>query len=131
MPHQNITEFTQTLPFYICQEWQNQCVNGCGNNNECARACREDNQCGAKDPFRGNPSNKTATATTGTASATSAERTSVPTAGLLGDDDEDEDNNNDDEEEDGERGAAVPMFGQNTGLALLASGLLVGFGMLA
>jgi hypothetical protein len=36
----NITQYSQTLPFFICQEWGNQCVTGCNGNNTCADSCR-------------------------------------------------------------------------------------------
>jgi hypothetical protein len=37
----NITQYSQTLPFYICQAWGTQCVKNCGNGaNACADACR-------------------------------------------------------------------------------------------
>lgn len=37
----NITQYSQTLPFYICQAWGTQCVAGCGNGaNTCADKCR-------------------------------------------------------------------------------------------
>ena len=36
----NITQFSQTLPYYICTEWGTQCVNNCNNDNTCQDACR-------------------------------------------------------------------------------------------
>jgi hypothetical protein len=37
----NVTQYSQTLPFYICQAWGNNCVKNCGNGaNTCANACR-------------------------------------------------------------------------------------------
>ncbi|RMD42107.1 hypothetical protein DV735_g2980, partial [Chaetothyriales sp. CBS 134920] len=62
----NASEYSQTLPYYICTEVNNQCVANCGiGNNECASSCREDNPCGAQSPTR-------VTTTKTTASATSA-----------------------------------------------------------
>ena len=49
----NLTKYTLTLPFYICQEYGNQCVKNCGDNT-CASKCREDHPCGATDPQRAN-----------------------------------------------------------------------------
>lgn len=47
----NVSEYSLTIPFYVCQEWGNQCVKNCGlANNACAQACREDHPCGAQNP---------------------------------------------------------------------------------
>lgn len=64
----NISEYTLTLPFFICQEFVVQCRTACGSDNTCASNCAEDNPCGATDPKR---YNSTSTATTTTAAATS------------------------------------------------------------
>lgn len=52
----NVTQYTQTLPFFICQEWGNQCVTACGTDNACSAACRQDHPCGAQDPIKPNSS---------------------------------------------------------------------------
>jgi len=65
----NASEFSQTLPYFICQEYGNQCVTGCNGNTACQSACRTDHPCGAQDPVRVNTttsSTMVATATTGT-----------------------------------------------------------------
>lgn len=63
----NISEYSQTVPYFTCTESNNQCVANCGmNNNACAAACRENHPCGAQNPSR---VNVTSTAS-GTASAT-------------------------------------------------------------
>jgi hypothetical protein len=36
----NITQYSQTLPFYICQAWGTQCVTGCNGDNTCSDKCR-------------------------------------------------------------------------------------------
>ena len=75
----NVSEYSQTIPYYICQEWGNQCVSNCGDgNNQCASACREDHPCGAKDPTRVNSSTLTSTMSrtrTGTATGMDATAT--------------------------------------------------------
>lgn len=43
----NVSEHTLTLPFFICQEWGNQCVKACVDNTPCVSACREKHPCGA------------------------------------------------------------------------------------
>nr|OQO30556.1 hypothetical protein B0A51_01182 [Rachicladosporium sp. CCFEE 5018] len=57
----NITEYTQTLPFFICQEWGNQCSSNCGTDNTCVAACRQNHPCGAQSPIRANTSTLTST----------------------------------------------------------------------
>lgn len=52
----NVTQYTQTMPFFICQEWGNQCVTACNGDNACSSACRQDHPCGAQDPIRPNSS---------------------------------------------------------------------------
>jgi hypothetical protein len=32
--------YSQTLPFYICQQWGTQCVAGCNGDNTCSDSCR-------------------------------------------------------------------------------------------
>nr|POF13050.1 hypothetical protein CFP56_10198 [Quercus suber] len=50
----NISEYSQTLPYFICTEWGNQCVSNCNGNTDCQSACREDHPCGALSPTRVN-----------------------------------------------------------------------------
>ncbi|WPH02439.1 Hypothetical protein R9X50_00530300 [Acrodontium crateriforme] len=53
----NVTEYSQTLPYFICTEWGNQCVTNCANGDtSCQSACRQQHQCGALNPTRVNTS---------------------------------------------------------------------------
>ncbi|KAF2716709.1 hypothetical protein K431DRAFT_307551 [Polychaeton citri CBS 116435] len=63
----NISEYSQTLPYFICTEWGTQCVANCGSNNYCANDCRANHPCGAQDPRR---YNLTTTSSSGTATKT-------------------------------------------------------------
>ncbi|KAJ0108930.1 hypothetical protein J7T55_005475 [Diaporthe amygdali] len=72
----NVSEYSLTLPYFVCTEWGNQCVTACGQDSSCASACRQDHPCGATDPSPANSTSSTATAS-GTASATSADATAV------------------------------------------------------
>jgi hypothetical protein len=68
----NLTQYTQTLPYNICQQWGTNCVADCGiGENACADACRRDHPCGAQDPFKGNA--------TSTSSGASHSATAKPT----------------------------------------------------
>ncbi|CZT19431.1 uncharacterized protein RCC_05282 [Ramularia collo-cygni] len=58
----NVSEYSQTLPFFICQEWGTQCVANCGNGNTaCQSSCTADHPCGAQNPTRQNTSTLTST----------------------------------------------------------------------
>ncbi len=46
----NVSEYSLTLPYFVCTEWGTQCVNACGSDNTCASACRQDHPCGAQRP---------------------------------------------------------------------------------
>jgi hypothetical protein len=69
----NASEFSQTLPYFICTEYGTQCVAGCGGNTACQSACRDDHPCGAQNPTRVNvtTTSSSTTATTLPAGATS------------------------------------------------------------
>ena len=36
----NVSQYSQTVPFYECQEFGNQCVTNCGNDPTCQTNCR-------------------------------------------------------------------------------------------
>ncbi|KAF2118416.1 hypothetical protein BDV96DRAFT_488613 [Lophiotrema nucula] len=120
----NITQYTQTIPYYVCTEWGNQCVTNCGmNNNECANNCRADHPCGAQAP---NKPNTTASSTTSTASATGSATggsESIPVTGLLGATATSSPNN---------KGAASAMLnlGQSYGMAVVFAGVFAGFALI-
>ncbi|KAF2163970.1 hypothetical protein M409DRAFT_57073 [Zasmidium cellare ATCC 36951] len=57
----NISEYSQTLPYYICTQWGQQCVSNCNGDTACASACTQDHPCGASNPTRQNTSTLTRT----------------------------------------------------------------------
>ncbi|KAK4952495.1 hypothetical protein LTR10_009301 [Elasticomyces elasticus] len=65
----NISEYSQTLPFFLCQEWGNQCVSNCNGDSTCQSACRQQHPCGAQNPTKANTS--TLTMSTSTSAAAS------------------------------------------------------------
>lgn len=75
----NVSEYSLTLPYFVCVQWGTQCVAGCGNDSGCASACRQDHPCGAQDPKRYN----TTTSSSSPATATGSSSTGVFT-GLAG-----------------------------------------------
>ncbi|ROV88803.1 hypothetical protein VSDG_08973 [Cytospora chrysosperma] len=64
----NVSEYSLTLPYFVCVEYGSQCVAACGSNNTCSGACRSDHPCGAQHPKTSNAT-ATATAASGTASS--------------------------------------------------------------
>ncbi|KAF2154639.1 hypothetical protein K461DRAFT_202830, partial [Myriangium duriaei CBS 260.36] len=62
----NASEYSQTLPYYVCTEWGTQCVAGCGQDNTCSDECRADHPCGAQDPKKVNLTTTSATAASST-----------------------------------------------------------------
>jgi len=78
----NVSEYSQTVPFFICQEYTNQCVTNCGNDNTCQSNCREQNRCGAQDPIRVNVTTTSSAAATATGASGSAESGDVVYNGL-------------------------------------------------
>jgi len=65
----NASEYSQTMPYFICTEYGTQCVANCGSDTACQSACRDDHPCGAQNPVRVNT----------TTSATMASTTSTST----------------------------------------------------
>ncbi|OAG08682.1 uncharacterized protein CC84DRAFT_1085127 [Paraphaeosphaeria sporulosa] len=88
----NLTQYTQTLPYNICQQWGTNCVAGCGiGENACADSCRKDHPCGAQDPFKGNATKSSSSAShastskpTGTSDSDSSASSTLPATGFAG-----------------------------------------------
>ncbi|KAH7391428.1 hypothetical protein BKA64DRAFT_644729 [Cadophora sp. MPI-SDFR-AT-0126] len=68
----NASEYSQTLPYFECQEYGNQCVKACNGNSPCQSACRDDHPCGAQNPTRVNTTSSVASSTNAPAGATGA-----------------------------------------------------------
>lgn len=83
----NASEYSQTLPYFICTQYNTDCQNNCGNDNTCAAACVQDHPCGAQNPTKVNTSTITtmpATTTNGAAAASTASDGSVVYTGFGG-----------------------------------------------
>ncbi|OAA62255.1 hypothetical protein ISF_05264 [Cordyceps fumosorosea ARSEF 2679] len=52
----NVSEYSLSMPYYVCTEWGRQCVAKCNNNNVCASDCLQNHPCGATNPQRQNAS---------------------------------------------------------------------------
>ncbi|KAI5780688.1 hypothetical protein DFH27DRAFT_529505 [Peziza echinospora] len=111
----NLTEYSVTLPYNICQWSKQECVNNCKGEATCSNLCFTGKNCGATDPRK---VNVTSTATS-TASKTG---TATPT-GTDGGDEEDKFNPS--------MGQTLSAFGSVYGVGVMVAGIAVGFwGML-
>ncbi|KAK9375817.1 uncharacterized protein V1513DRAFT_376566 [Lipomyces chichibuensis] len=70
----NLTEYSLTIPYFICQEQVTLCADNCGSDNTCVSACRQNKQCGATNPTRVNVTSSSpgSSPTTATLAASSA-----------------------------------------------------------
>ncbi|KAI1342841.1 hypothetical protein F5Y15DRAFT_270478 [Xylariaceae sp. FL0016] len=78
----NVSEYSLTLPYFVCQEWGNQCVTGCGQDSACASDCRQNHPCGALNPTKSNATSSSSATATGT-STTATDSNTIYT-GLAG-----------------------------------------------
>jgi hypothetical protein len=124
----NVSEYSLTLPFYVCQEWGNQCVTDCGGSASCASDCRENNPCGAEDPKK---YNTTSTATgTGAVKATASATDDGTTVYTDTPGSENNDDDSDSAASTKTNGAAVIEVGRTWGLTIVLSTIFAGFAML-
>lgn len=125
-----MSEYSQTIPYFICTRRNKDCVDACRGISNCQSRCQEDNPCGAQNPPRLNESAITTSATStvsGTAASTASDgavytgfggSAATETAAS-------EDGNT------GANAAAVLLnLGQLYGLGLVAAGILAGFSIL-
>ncbi|KAL4798258.1 hypothetical protein BDV19DRAFT_386542 [Aspergillus venezuelensis] len=113
----NASEYSQTIPFYLCTEQNNRCVDACAQtDSSCQSNCRTDNPCGAQNP---RPPNNTANGNaTSTGTATTSTSSLPPFTGLPQDDDE------------GAAGRAGVDMRSVYGMVLGLGGFLAGFTIL-
>lgn len=108
----NITQYSQTIPYFKCTEWGNQCVKACGpSDSACATSCRTDHPCGAQDPAKPNATASITLSSSAGPSPTQSNSQATNT-GLLGDDS----NSNSNSKGNGAAGA----FGTGCGTLALA-----------
>ncbi|OJD15527.1 hypothetical protein AJ78_04223 [Emergomyces pasteurianus Ep9510] len=118
----NASEYSQTIPYYICTEANNQCVRNCNGDTTCQTACRVDNPCGAQNPKRVTTTATTATKTGDAAGTGTNSATGVVYTGL-----------GDDSATPAGKGAAGRLalqVGQVYGVGVVVAGFLAGFSML-
>ncbi|KAF4977986.1 hypothetical protein FZEAL_5568 [Fusarium zealandicum] len=121
----NISEYSLTLPYYVCQEWGNQCVKDCGNSASCASDCRENHPCGASNPKKYNETDDASE--TGALKPSATDDGSVIFSDAPGS--EDDDSNSGSGSSNTNSSAALEA-GRTWGLAVVLGGMFVGFAML-
>lgn len=126
----NLTEYSLTLPYYICQEYGNQCVKACDGNNSCASDCRENNPCGAQDPQRANATSTSATTNPTASSTDEDDGTTIFTGTPGGDDEESEGSGSGNGNGNGGSGAGSLNSAHALSMAVVIGGLFAGFAML-
>ncbi|KAK2758691.1 hypothetical protein FQN54_003381 [Arachnomyces sp. PD_36] len=119
----NATEYSQTIPYFLCTESNNVCVENCDGDTTCQTSCREDNPCGAQDPPRVNTTTAPTGSATGSATATGSGGDVVYTG--FGDG-----SASNSEPGDGAGAHAAVEIGRVYGFSILAAGFVGGFALL-
>lgn len=124
-----MSEYSLTIPYFTCQEWGNQCVDGCKGDAGCATSCREDNPCGAQDPERVNitsTSTSLAPGTSQTDASTTDDGTTIftdtPGGGSNGGSSGSSSGND-------EGAASLLTLGSAYGLTVVMGGMFLGFAL--
>ncbi|KAI0193508.1 hypothetical protein F4808DRAFT_357578 [Astrocystis sublimbata] len=120
----NLSEYSLTLPFFICQEWGTQCVTACGSDATCASDCRQNHPCGAQNPTRANVTSSSSPSATETGMSATNSAGEIYN-GLDGDGDSDS-NSGDDKPKNG----ASPLLQYGSVVGGLALAACVGLGSL-
>jgi len=115
----NETEYSLTIPFHVCQEYGNQCVTACGQNNACSNNCRTQFTCGAADPTKINSTSSS----TGTSTASSGKTSSSGFSSFGG-------SGSDSGSSGGKSTGSIVQVGQSLGLGLVVAGVMAGFAMM-
>jgi hypothetical protein len=125
----NLDEYSQTMPYFLCTQWVQDCRADCGSDNSCASDCTENHPCGARNPSAPN--------------ATTSATSSAPASSATGNSDTDEEgcssdgicsgtpgsaNNNVDN--DNNDSGATSIVGHTYAFAAVFGTLFVGFAML-
>jgi len=120
----NVTEYSQTLPYFVCRQWGIQCVDDCADQDTaCQSACLADHPCGASNPKRVTSTSSSASTATRAPSETKTDDDNVVL--YTGPSDPENNNNNDNG-----NAAALVEAGAMYGWAVLFGGVGIGFALL-
>lgn len=123
----NASEYSQTIPYFICTQVNENCVKACGtSNNACSSACRQDHPCGAQNPGVANTSSISATSTSSGSSGSSATAATTTGFGSFGDATTTASSTS------STKSAAIAALnlGNTYGVAVIAAGVFAGFGLM-
>ncbi|OAA80981.1 hypothetical protein LEL_00526 [Akanthomyces lecanii RCEF 1005] len=115
----NISEYSLSIPYYVCTEWGRQCVTACNNDNTCASNCLQKNPCGATNPQRHNASATSSQGATASQTGSNGIYTGPPGSASAG-------------STSGKKtgaGAALEV-GRSYGFVVVFAGMFAGFAML-
>ncbi|KAG6004622.1 hypothetical protein E4U21_000898 [Claviceps maximensis] len=114
----NVSEYSLSLPYFVCQEWVLQCQRAC-DTNACKSDCVQNHPCGAQNPQKVNTTTSVESGSTATATdGSNTIFTDSPGAGTDGDGS-------------GKKGAAAALeVGRTYGLVIVLTSLFVGFALL-
>ncbi|RDW73174.1 hypothetical protein BP6252_07081 [Coleophoma cylindrospora] len=122
----NASEYSQTLPYFICTEYDTQCVTACNGDTTCQAACRDDHPCGAQNPTRVNTSTSSSMSSTATGAGSSATAPVVYTG--LGGNAATKTGSSSSATSTSKSGAQAALdLGRSYGLAVVFAGLFAGF----
>ncbi|KAK3942114.1 hypothetical protein QBC46DRAFT_362784 [Diplogelasinospora grovesii] len=117
----NVSEYSLTLPYHVCQQWGIQCVNACNGDNACQSACVQDHPCGAQNPAKVNATtSSTMSATASGATSTSSNQVFTGLAGQ----------STGTSSPSGNAAAPALAFGSAYGLVVVAGSLFAGFALM-
>jgi hypothetical protein len=125
----NVSEYSQTIPYYECTEYANQCVKKCGlGNNACSDQCRTAAPCGAQNPTRVNLTSSTASGSGSGSEATAASTSGFDSFGGSGSGAATTSSAGGS----GSKSAAITALnlGQSYGLAVVMGGIFAGFALM-
>ncbi|CEJ85271.1 hypothetical protein VHEMI03719 [[Torrubiella] hemipterigena] len=105
----NVSEYSLSIPYYVCRAYVQQCQTACKNNNICQSNCVEQHPCGATNPTRVNKTEKPAASHTSDPSQTFSD---VPGANKNG------------------AAGVLETAGRSYGLAVVFFSMFAGFAML-
>lgn len=126
----NATEYSQTIPYYICTQYNTNCQAACGSDNTCAAACVDDHPCGAQNPTRVNTSTistMSATTTGGAAASTASDGVIYTGFGTGSSASATTGSGSSGSSESSAAARLIVNFGQLYGLAVVAAGIFAAF----
>jgi hypothetical protein len=110
----NLSEYSLSLPYFVCTQWVIQCKDACPSDS-CKSDCQQKHLCGAQNPSKPNATKTAGAKTTSSTVSPNTIYTDSP-GGNTGD---------------GKKAAGVALeVGRTYGLAIVLTGLFAGFALL-